>query len=861
MTNGGTFVNEGTINGCKATNGGGVYVGDKGAFTINGANVDVCTATTGNALYVSNSTNAVVHLNGGMILGSIGGSANINAGRGDCNTSLVSTGYKRVKFDLNGGQCDGSTASINWLVVDDGKVAKAPSSPTKAGYSKFNGWYTAASGGTGTMANQSFTYDVAQVLTENAFTRTGYTFEGWATSADGSKVYDDRQSVQSLTTQSHVTLYACWTPLPATAPTVKVGSKNKNLTYGNSGSIRVTGKEADGHEITGYQWYSCNSTGNKGKIISGATKSKYTIKAGTNVGTYHYYCVVTATRKDNGQTATKKSITIKVEVRAAAQAAPDVALFTATAPTVPGGSDGKITGTTTAMQYKLSTATDWIAVTGTEITGLVAGTYEIRYKSDKNHKSSDATTVTVNETYGITYDLGGGVLPTGKTNPAVYTVDSGDILLNNPTKEGYDFIGWTGTDLTGDGHVAVTIPSGSTGNRSYTAQYTIKSGYTISFDMNGGRALADKTDVKWNDTILDVVSTPSRTGYTFQGWKHNGTDVTADTAYRDLATDDTDMSITLVAQWKLQGSGTADDPWILTKDVLDSEYAQTSVGTTFYRLKAGVYRLAEDITVTNSINIEAEVTLDLNGHKLEGTGTTLLSVVKYTSGVTASLTLVDRSAGKTGEVRNSTGQAVNIRPGTGFNGSDVPIYGAVISQGTISGGAFYGDVYSNDSGATITGGTFYGAVTFDGTISGGIFYGDVERATIKDSAKVTVTFTGDGWTETQKVLKGQKASAPTRDGYSCDGCYTDSTCSTAFDFANTPILAATTIYTEWTHVDHSGGTATCKDKAICETCNQPYGEKDGANHTDEKEWSTKNETQHEQTWKCCSAVEVALEDH
>ena len=28
----------------------------------------------------------------------------------------------------------------------------------------------------------------------------------------------------------------------------------------------------------------------------------------------------------------------------------------------------------------------------------------------------------------------------------------------------------------------------------------------------------------------------------------------------------------------------------------------------------------------------------------------------------------------------------------------------------------------------------------------------------------------------------------------------------------------------------SGGTATCKDKAICEICGKPYGEKDPTNH-------------------------------
>lgn len=54
---------------------------------------------------------------------------------------------------------------------------------------KFN-----ANGGTGTMANQSFTYGTSKALTANAFTRTGYVFQGWATSASGGKVYNDKRS-------------------------------------------------------------------------------------------------------------------------------------------------------------------------------------------------------------------------------------------------------------------------------------------------------------------------------------------------------------------------------------------------------------------------------------------------------------------------------------------------------------------------------------------------------------------------------------------------------------------------------------------------------------------------------------------
>lgn len=82
--------------------------------------------------------------------------------------------------------------------------------------------------------------------------------------------------------------------------------------------------------------------------------------------------------------------------------------------------------------------------------------------------------------YTIDYILDGGQLPEGKSNPTVYTVLSDDIILINPQKAGYAFAGWTETESVQFqmGKEAwqkqVTIPSGSTGNRSYAANWEIQ---------------------------------------------------------------------------------------------------------------------------------------------------------------------------------------------------------------------------------------------------------------------------------------------------------------------------------------------------------------------------------------------------
>lgn len=70
-------------------------------------------------------------------------------------------------------------------------------------------------GGTGTMSDSTHTYDAEKKLTANSFTRKGYTFSGWATSATGTKKYDNQQAVKNLTSTKNGTfnLYAVWTPI------------------------------------------------------------------------------------------------------------------------------------------------------------------------------------------------------------------------------------------------------------------------------------------------------------------------------------------------------------------------------------------------------------------------------------------------------------------------------------------------------------------------------------------------------------------------------------------------------------------------------------------------------------------------
>ena len=74
-------------------------------------------------------------------------------------------------------------------------------------------------------------------------------------------------------------------------------------------------------------------------------------------------------------------------------------------------------------------------------------------------------------TYTISYTLNSGSV---SGNPTTYQVTTSAITLKNPTRLGYNFSGWTGSNGT-TAQTTVTIASGSQGNKEYTANWSAKS--------------------------------------------------------------------------------------------------------------------------------------------------------------------------------------------------------------------------------------------------------------------------------------------------------------------------------------------------------------------------------------------------
>ena len=117
------------------------------------------------------------------------------------------------------------------------------------------------------------------------------------------------------------------------------------------------------------------------------------------------------------------------------------------------------------------------------------------------------------ENYTITLDTSGG----NALDNIRYTMKSDPIKLPTPTRNGYEFVGWTGEGIIMP-QLNVTIPTGSTGNKAYTANWKVIE-YTITLDTNGGPAVSP---IKY--TVEDSFTLPYllRTGYEFVGWTLDG---------------------------------------------------------------------------------------------------------------------------------------------------------------------------------------------------------------------------------------------------------------------------------------------------------------------------------------------------
>ena len=266
-----------------------------------------------------------------------------------------------------------------------------------------------------------------------------------------------------------------------------------NLVYDNSGK-RPSVKIKDEFNYTGYLDfdYRCGES---------------VVLEPVDAGEYKVYVNVSSTKNFNAAGKIHDA-SWKFTIANASQSMPDASRITTEAPTSSSANDGIMHGIGHDMEYRKAGDASWTQGTGSSITGLSSGNYEIRYKAKFNYDASPSITVTVPESGVASYSLtvnngtGGGVFTEGA---------SVTITANAPTT-GQRFAGWTIDGISG----LDTTPKSITFNMPANAVNATANYEDIEYTVTVNGGTANKENAKYGETVTITATVP--TGKRFVEW-------------------------------------------------------------------------------------------------------------------------------------------------------------------------------------------------------------------------------------------------------------------------------------------------------------------------------------------------------
>lgn len=209
--------------------------------------------------------------------------------------------------------------------------------------------------------------------------------------------------------------------------------------------------------------------------------------------------------------------------------------------------------------------------------------------------------------YTITYELDGGTA-TGLVNE--FTEDE-KVTLVNPTKDGYNFLGWyEGTEL---------VTSIENKNYNLTAKWE-KIMYTITYDLNGG--VAEELVESFEEYNTVILTTPTKENQVFVGWYEGDTLVERITENRNYD---------LKAVWK---DLVPEEIQIIIEKDYDNIYIDDKVKVSFKVLPEGV-----DQEVTYKVSPRLHGFLEDGIFTCDRGGDYEISVTSAANGIKAKLTI------------------------------------------------------------------------------------------------------------------------------------------------------------------------------------------------------------------------------
>jgi uncharacterized repeat protein (TIGR02543 family) len=498
-----------------------------------------------------------------------------------------------------------------------GSTIYAVTSDASAAVNSYSVTYNANGATTGTApASQTKTQDVALTLATNSgnLARTGYTFAGWNTAANGSGT--NYAAGGSYTGNANLNLYAKWTSLPP-------GGPEATETFDSSASASSNGWVGSGNTSNGnsYGWSSTGlgSGGSAGGIFARTTSFAHfadtsivtlsrtdTIRlagsfrlANTNFDGAFYLGYFTPGQGINNfigiqfnepSEATTNPFRGTAKVNGTGGAGSSVISLPQDTTlsfdlTWTGNPDGS--GTLSGILAGQSVNVPVAAGTGSfGAFGLLSGglgnstekTAGCYFDSLTYNKGGSSTTPA---SYTVTYNANGA---TSGTAPATQT-KTHDVALTlatnsgNLARTGFTFAGWnTAADGTGTNYAAGASYTGNA-NLALFARWTANT-YTVTYNANGATSgTAPATQTKTHDVALTLTTNSGNlvlTGYTFAGW--NTAADGSGTSYAEGATYTGNANLALFARWTADTytvtynangatSGTAPENQIKTHDL------------------------------------------------------------------------------------------------------------------------------------------------------------------------------------------------------------------------------------------------------------------------------------------------------
>ena len=423
--------------------------------------------------------------------------------------TLTATGTTPIKWSISGGALpDGltlkeTTGEISGTPTADGTAkftVKAENSAgsdtkelsiaiTKATPTEFT--VTVTSGGNGTASASPAKAVAGAEITLTAMPNEGYRFKEWEVISGGVAIENNK----FLMPDSNVEVKAIFeedAPPEPTNPAKPSISVTGTYTYNGSEHTAT---------VNGYDLATMDISGN-----TATDAGDYTVRVTSKTGKWA-----------DGST---DAVTAAWSIGKATQEAPNGLI--GVAPTTEGGGDGKISGVTDKMEYRMADKSIYTACNGTEIENLSAGNYFVRYAEDNNHFAGPDVAVTVGEgaplaDCTITFNGNGG---SGSMEPVTVKAETNYILpecgFTAPADQ--EFKAWEigGTEYkVGDSYTVngdIEIKALWKNSVITPSTYTV----TVSNDGNGTGAATPSTAAAGTTIILTAMP---KEGYHFKEWQ------------------------------------------------------------------------------------------------------------------------------------------------------------------------------------------------------------------------------------------------------------------------------------------------------------------------------------------------------